>query len=82
MIQVGCSDTSARSFFYVATKDDQASITTMRLNFASVTDITIRGEPAEQPSTPTFVDALAVQRVIDAVRASDRSAGERVDLPA
>jgi predicted dehydrogenase len=35
-----------------------------------------------QPPTPTFADALAVQRVIDAIRASGQAHGARIDVPA
>ncbi len=36
--------------------------------------------PLDAPPTPTFADALAVQRIVDAIRVSGTHGGERVDL--
>jgi hypothetical protein len=46
IIQVNWADVTGRSIFYVATTDDAAFTSNLRLGFESVTDITVRGVPA------------------------------------
>ena len=46
IIQVNWVDVTGRSIFYVATTDDAAFTSNLRLGFESVTDITVRGVPA------------------------------------
>ncbi len=45
MIQAGWSDGANRLLFYLATNEDPSFVPTMRLDFDTVTDKSIRGEP-------------------------------------
>jgi hypothetical protein len=65
MIQIGWSGASGGSLFYVATQDDPASISTMRLNYTTITDTTIRGEPGflrTIENQPTYLGAVWQER--------------------